>query len=160
MATKSSTWSGVARHLHEMSLADRLISGESRVLRRLVDGALSADALAVQTQSRRNEERVKQQEAKRAQAAQKRLEKAMAAMTNSELLRVAKMDQRGTKYIPDLCGCYIELLTRRRDGCRPPCLTLDLTVDQHWLWSLVFNVAAERFDDMNKSLCRRYGVNW
>lgn len=104
MAKKSSTWSGVARHLHEMSLADRLISGESRVLRRRVDGALSADAHAVQTQSSHNEERAKQQEAKRAQAAQKRLEEAMDATTNLELLRVAKMDQQGTECIPDLCG--------------------------------------------------------
>lgn len=85
------------RHLHDISqVVDRLISPDTRVLRRRANGGPTAEANTPQKQSPLNDERAKEKEERRDQVAVQRLERLMEAITDPELLRRARLDQEGT----------------------------------------------------------------
>lgn len=97
MAEKSNNSLTANRHFHDVNhVVDRLISAEPRVLRRRVDGGSIPEYPAVQRQNPQGEERAKQREDRRAQAAVQNLERQMNAITDPELLRKVRLDQKGT----------------------------------------------------------------
>lgn len=90
MAEKSNNSLTANRHFHDISqVVDRLISADQRVLRRRVEEGSIAEGHAGQRQNPQREDR-------RAQAAVHRLERQMNAITDPELLRRARLDQKGT----------------------------------------------------------------
>jgi O6-methylguanine-DNA--protein-cysteine methyltransferase len=99
MAEKSNNSLTANRHLHDVNqVVDRLISADHKLLLRRVDEGSIAEDQAMQRQNPQREERAKQREDRRAQAAFRRLERQMNAITDPELLHRARVDQKGTAF--------------------------------------------------------------